>query len=153
MILLSTHWEITARKRMVWLQQFISDFIFQFAAKKAKEMGRKIAWDEKKIQNWYKSLAAWRQSCTSLLCKTRSTICSLLTTYYSAWHACLPCFFCSSFFFFACSLFHVTIYDLQHQHNHSSNQACFITVILPSILRYLCFAFYIQLLYIYINIT
>lgn len=89
------------------------------------------------------------QSCTSLLCKTRSTICSLLTTYYSAWHACLPCFFCSSFFFFACSLFHVTIYDLQHQHNHSSNQACFITVILPSILRYLCFAFYIQLLYIY----
>lgn len=84
---------------MVWLQQFISDFIFQFAAKKAKEMGRKIAWDEKKIQNWYKSLAAWRQSCTSLLCKTRSTICSLLTTYYSAWHACLPCFFCSSFFF------------------------------------------------------
>ena len=60
MILLSTHWEITARKRMVWLQQFISDFIFQFAAKKAKEMGRKIAWDEKKIQNWYKSLAAWR---------------------------------------------------------------------------------------------
>lgn len=48
MILLSTHWEITARKRMVWVQQFISDFIFQFAAKKAKEMGRKIAWDEKK---------------------------------------------------------------------------------------------------------
>ena len=48
MNLLSTHWEITARKRMVWVQQFISDFIFQFAAKKAKEMGRKIAWDEKK---------------------------------------------------------------------------------------------------------
>ena len=153
MILLSTHWEITARKRMVWLQQFISDFIFQFAAKKAKEMGRKIAWDEKKIQNWYKSLAAWRPVLYFATLQDKEYY--LLASYDILLRLVRlsTLLFLLVIFFFACSLFHVTIYDLQHQHNHSSNQACFITVILPSILRYLCFAFYIQLLYIYINIT
>lgn len=154
MILLSTHWEITARKRMVWLQQFISDFIFQFAAKKAKEMGRKIAWDEKKntkliqISSSLKTSLVLRYFARQgvLFARFLRHTTPLGTPVYLA-------FFARHFFFFACSLFHVTIYDLQHQHNHSSNQACFITVILPSILRYLCFAFYIQLLYIYINIT